>query len=282
MAAALRIVSEVLAYRLKRLEMANLVGAVAIMLTLRLPLADIIFRTAFAFVLNLLAYTTNDYYDVERDLAAGRAREKAAFLIANRRAALWAQLALAAMLLVAALAYEPELVVSAVAGAGICWIYSARLKAKPYLDVVAMTLWGVAMPLVAIPLDSLLGWCLVIQLGLFSSCFETIQVLRDLPEDRDAKLDTTAVRLGPRRALVLARLLMFVAAGYAICVLERFAGILLVAAVFLPFAPDAIERFWNRVRLMLGLGWLATLGSIYLKGETSGLFVRVARDQQLF
>jgi 4-hydroxybenzoate polyprenyltransferase len=269
MAAAARILAEVIAYRVRRLEMANLVAAVGLMLALRLPWRELIFRSAFSVVLNVLAYTTNDYYDVERDLAARRAPEKSRYLAEHRRAALGAQLGLALVLFYAALYWNIELIVPTLAGAGLCWLYSARLKGVPYADIVLMALWGIAMPLVAIPLDSKLGWALVIELGLFSACFETIQVIRDVDQDRKARLETSAVRLGTQRTLRLSRVLMLLAAAYAVLVLHRYIGLALLVAPLLPFTAPA--AYWNRVRFVFGLVWLLLLGWVYRSGSTAGL-----------
>lgn len=271
MSPAARIIRDVLVYRLRKLEMANLVAAVAIMVTLRLPLPDILIRTVFAALLNLLAYLNNDYCDIDRDLASGRESEKTRFLAGHRATARRAQLALVTLLSVLALAYRPELLVAVLAGGGICWAYSARLKEIPYADILAMTVWGVAMTLVAFPFDDPVGWALVCQLGLFSSVFETIQVLRDHDDDRADDVTTTAVRLGPVRTLWLARAFMVVAAAYGILMLHRFLAVLMLAAPLVPFTPADVERYWTRVRLIFGLTWLAILAWIFATGSPAGL-----------
>ncbi len=272
MGAAFRILFDVLAYRLRRLEMANMVAAVAIMVALRLSPADIAVRTGFALLLNLLAYLTNDYYDVERDLIGKR--EPATFLAAHLRAALGAQIGLVVVLLGVALLWSTGLVVALAAGGGLCWIYSARLKQTPYLDVLAMAAWGVAMPLVAVPLGSAVGWSLLGELGLFSASFELIQVARDRDEDAAAGIVTTAVRIGAARCLTAARVMMLVAAVYATLVLHRYLGLAVLGAALL--APGAdVARYWNRVRFALGLVWLATLAWVFIEGGTAGLLIQV-------
>jgi len=276
MRAAFKILVDVLAYRLRKLEMANMVAATAIMLALRLPVRELGVRTGYALLLNLLAYLTNDYYDVEHDLAGGRELDKTRFLAAHRREALYAQLGLAALLLVIGALTYPGLILAAAAGAGICWAYSARFKHRAYADVIAMTMWGVAMPLVAVPLDSRLAWALVLQLGLFSACFELIQVMRDHDEDRALGIDTTAVRLGQTRTLALARVMMLLSAAYAILVLQRWFGLLLLAAPLIPVGGD-VPRYWNRIRMTLGVVWLATLVWVFFAGASAGWLFRVAR-----
>jgi 4-hydroxybenzoate polyprenyltransferase len=280
MLAALRILGHVLGYRLQRLEMANLAAAAALVVALRLPPAEAALRFVYALLLNLFSYLNNDYYDVERDLEGGRDVEKTRYLREHLGAALAAQIALALALVALALGYDPELLVAGGLGAGVCWAYSARLKRVPYADVAAMTLWGAAMPLAAVPLDNELGWALVGQLALFSTCFELIQVLRDREEDAVARLETTAVRLGARRTLLLARLAMLATAVYAALILQRWLGLALLVAPLLP-APnasdgsaEAIARYWNRVRLVFGLVWLATLAWVYTTGQSAGWLVR--------
>lgn len=276
MSAALRILSDVLAYRLRRLEMANLVAAVAIMLALHLSPFDVVVRTGFALLLNLLAYLTNDYFDVERDLVGGRDPAKTRFLAEHMKEALYCQLGLAVALAILAVVFRPGLLLAGVAGAGLCWAYSARLKLVPFADVASMTLWGVVMPLVAVPLDSGVGWLLLGQLGLFSTCFELIQVVRDRDEDAAAGIETTAVRLGVPRTLALARGAMLAAALYATLVLNVYAGPWLLLAAFLPFDASHVERYWTRVRLVFGIVWLVTLAWIWLTQATLGALVNAS------
>jgi 4-hydroxybenzoate polyprenyltransferase len=270
--AALKILADVLSFRLRRLEMANLAAALAIMIALRLPLAELAVRGLFVAILNLLAYLINDVVDLEHDLAAGRAPEKTRFLSEHRRAALGAELALTLALALIALAWSPWLLVPGALGAGICWFYTAYLKRVPYADVVAMAAWGAAMPLAAIPPDSVLGWALIGQLALFSACFELIQVLRDREADSALGVRTTAVALGPARTLFILRIAMLLSAAYAVALLHRFIGVALLAALALPFGVE-IERFWHRVRVVFGLVWLALIAWIASTGTSSGAFV---------
>ncbi len=275
MLAALRILFDVLAFRVKKLEMANLAAAVAVMLALRLSLADLALRTGYALLLNLLVYLNNDYHDVEQDLGSERDGEKAGFLKAHLGAALGAQLGLGALLVAVPLLWNPSLLVCGVAGTAICVLYSARFKRVPFADVAAMTAWGVVMPLAGVPLGSTLGWCLLAQLGLFSTCFELIQVLRDHDDDARVGVQTTAVRLGPERTRAALLLFLMVAAAYAVLVLHRFIGLGLLVAPLIPFDAKNVGRYWTRVRLVLGLSWLAILAWVFLHGRTFGLLASV-------
>ena len=280
MLSALRILRDVAIFRLRRLEMANLAGALSVMLALRLSWADIAVRTLFAFLLNLLAYLTNDYCDIARDLAAGRAENKTRFLAQHQRSALGAQLALGAVLAAIALAWSPGLLLVALLAEGLCILYSARVKRVAYADVVVMAFCGAAMALTAVPLDRSMGLLLVAELGLFSGCFELIQVLRDRAEDAEAGVSTTAVRLGEQSTLLLLRGLMLVAAAFASLALHRWAGAVIAVAVLLPYGADA-RRYWNRVRVVFGCAWLAIVVLAVETGALSGWVTRVGHDATL-
>lgn len=269
MLSALKILVDVAIYRLRRLEMANLGGAISVMLALALPWPDVVIRTLFAFLLNLLAYLTNDYCDIARDLAVGRAASKTRYLAEHRRAALGAQLGLAAVLVAIALAWSPGLLLALGLGEGLCWLYSARLKRVAFADFLVMAFCGAAMALTAVPLDRPLGLLLVAELGLFSACFELIQVLRDRAEDAQAGISTTAVRLREHGTLALLRALILLAAVFASLLLQRFAGPVIALAALLPYGADA-RKYWNRVRLVFGCAWLGIIGYAMVTGHVRG------------
>lgn len=276
MSAALRILLDVIVFRLRRLEMANLAGAVSVMVALRLPIADVAVRTGFALLLNLLAYLTNDYCDLERDLETGRAEAKTRFLAEHRRAALGVQIGLGALLSVLALAWSPGLLLALVLGEGLCWLYSAKVKRVAYADVLVMAVCGGAMALCAVPLDRPLGWLLVAELGLFSGAFELIQVLRDRREDADIGVVTTAVKLGERTTLALLRVWMLLTAAFATLFLHRYVGPALALAVLVPYGQSGAKTYWNRVRLVFGLVWLGIIATTTLEGRSDGLLTQVA------
>jgi len=133
-----RIALGVAVYRLRRLEMANIAGAAAICVALALPPAEVALRLAFAFGLNVLVYLNNDYLDLAADLRApGRDDAKTRFLRDHRAAGLTAQVGLL-MILFGLCAFDSGLMLPLALGGGVCWAYSARLKAMPYADVAAM------------------------------------------------------------------------------------------------------------------------------------------------
>lgn len=278
---ALRIAGEVAVYRLKRLEMANIAGAAAICVALALPPFEIAARLAFAFGLNLLVYLNNDYLDLAADLRApGRADTKTRFLRDHRAAGITAQLGLLALLLAACVAM-PGLILPLVLGGGVCWAYSARLKAMPYADVAAMIAWGVAMPLCGSSPTSALGWALAGWLGLFSGVFEGLQVIRDHEDDTAAGVRTTAVALGVTRTLVLVRVLLAASAVYGALVVSPWLSALPAAAILIPLDRARVTRTWNHVRLVLGLAFLGAIAWVAYTGETAGVLVQVSRDMSL-
>ncbi|MCA9707558.1 MAG: UbiA prenyltransferase family protein [Myxococcales bacterium] len=253
MPAELEIVLDVARYRLRRLEMANLVAAVAIMLALGLPAAELGVRAGFGVLLNLLVYLNNDWFDLDDDLAApDRDAAKTRFLATHRDAALRAQLALLGALVGFAIAWGGGLHWPLLVGGGVCWLYSALLKRRPYVDVLAMMLWGLAMPAVAVPPGHPEGWVLLGQLALFSGVFETIQVLRDRFVDARRGVRTTAVVLGRARTERLARGLLVLSGAYAATCFHPLLAVLPLCAAMLPIPAAGLPRYWNRVRLLLG------------------------------
>ena len=272
MIAGFRIVASAVAYRLRNLEMFNMAAAVSIACALRLSIFDIVMRALFAFVLNALAYLNNDYIDVQIDLQSpDKDNTKARYLAEHLKAAFWAQIALLGVLVAFAVLYDRGLFVAIVLGAGVCWWYSAQLKHRPFLDVLAMIVWGVGMPMPGVPLDHPVGIAMAIQLGLFSGVFETIQVLRDADEDAKEGVRTTAVVLGKPRTKLLARMLMLSVTAYAALYMQPWAAAMTLIALVIPFPDTDIERYWTRVKLVYGISWLMICAWVFFYGQRAGL-----------
>jgi len=272
--AALKVIAATVVYRVRKLEMANLAAAVSIALALELPFVDVVVRAAFAFVLNALVYLNNDYIDIQIDLSsADKDRSKARYLAAHKSAALVAQWTLVALLVAVSIVHDLGLLVPLVAGGGICWWYSAQLKHRPYLDIGAMIVWGVTMPLCGTPIAHSVGLWMAIQLGLFSGVFEAIQVVRDADEDAQEGVRTTAVVLGKERTMHLARMLMFASSAYAAVFLQPWAAAVSLLAFVVPFDEHAVERYWTRVKLIYGVSWIVVCGSVFFTGQRAGWLV---------
>lgn len=114
-----------------------------------------------------------------------------------------------------------------------------------FVDIPAMALWGVAMPLMGAPIDSRLGWIMAGQLGLFSAVFETLQVLRDRRIDQSAGVRTTAVKMGSRQTILLAR------------------------------------GLWTRAKALYGSVWLTCCAWLYVGGHSEGLIGGASRADSL-
>lgn len=275
---ALRIVAEVAVYRLRRLEMANLAGAAGIAVALHLPPWEIAVRLAFAFGLNLLVYLNNDYLDLDDDLRApGRDDSKTRFLRDHRAAGLVAQVGLVVALVVGAACVLPSLLLPLALGGGVCWAYSAKLKAMPGVDIAAMIAWGVAMPLVGSPPELALGWALAGWLGLFSGVFEGIQVIRDHEADKATGVRTTAVVFGVPATRVLVRVMLAASAVYGALVVSPWLAALPAVAMLVPLDRGDVSRTWNKVRALLGVAFLGALAWVAWSGSTHGVLVKVSR-----
>jgi 4-hydroxybenzoate polyprenyltransferase len=267
MAPELKILRDVASYRLRRLEMANLFAATAIMLALRLSWLELCVRFAFGLGLNLLVYLNNDWHDRDDDATAtGRERDKTDYLRAHPVAAVRAQLGLAAILGAFAMLHGGGLWMALVFGGGVCWAYSATLKRRPFVDVLAMVVWGLAMPLVGVPTGEDAGWNLLVQLALFSGVFETIQVVRDHDDDRARSIQTTAVALGPDLTRRLTRLLCLLSAIWAAAAFHPLLALPSLVASALPMPSTASARTWNRVRMLLGVTFLLECALVFARG----------------
>lgn len=267
--AALRIVWDVAVYRIARLEMANLVAAAAIVFALHAPPGEAAIRLVFGALLNLLVYLNNDFHDAEEDSAApSKDADKTAFLRAHMGAAVAAQVFLLGALAFMAIAIDRGLFVPLIAGGGVCWAYSAVLKRRPYVDVLCMVVWGATMPAVAFSPDNKLGWLLVGLLALFSGAFESVQVIRDEAEDREAGVRTTAVALGPAATWWLLRGFIIVSAVYGVLLIHRWAGALPLLALLIPRTEPS--RYWNLLRLALGLAFLGACAQVYVYEQSAG------------
>jgi 4-hydroxybenzoate polyprenyltransferase len=274
MLAGFRILVAVVVYRLRKLEMFNLAAAGSIAVALRLSIPDIAFRVLFAFILNALVYLNNDYIDIRIDLkSSDKDASKSKFLANNLQAALYAQWMLVALLAAMALAYDVGLFVPLIAGGGICWWYSAQLKHRPFLDILAMIIWGITMPLCGSPLTRPLGIWMALQLGLISGVFETIQVMRDADDDALQGVRTTGVVLGKKRSLWLAKALMLTCTLYALLCLQPWAAAISVLTLLVPFSEKHVERYWTAIKLIYGFAWLLICAWVFLHGQRAGLLV---------
>jgi 4-hydroxybenzoate polyprenyltransferase len=277
MFAAFRIVADVLVYRLRKLEMANLAAATSIGLALHLRFTDVAVRTFFALLLNVLVYLNNDYVDAELDLrSTDKDSAKTRYLNDHLGAALFAQWGLVALLVLFSVVYDVGMLAPLALGGGICVWYSAYLKRRPYFDVPSMMLWGLAMPACGFPWQSTLGWCLAVELGLFSGVFEAIQVMRDADEDAAEGVRTTGVVLGQAKTLTLTRVLMVVSTAFAALVIHPIAGVISAVSLVIPFTPDRIARYWTLVKMNYGITWLFICAWVFFSGKSSGLLWSIA------
>ncbi len=280
--AVVRILWSVSLFRLRKREMANFAGAVSVMLALGLSWRDGLWRAIAAAGMNLLVYLNNDYLDLPADLASPtRAGAETSFLAAHRRAALIAHALLSLGLLVVGVVAGWGVLLSIVVAVAAAFLYSARGKRVPFADLVLIATGATGLGMVAAPIDSPLGWCLALQLGLAAACFQAIQSLRDLREDESFGIRTTAVRLGVDRTLLLARVIVLVNALFGACALHRWWGIGLAAAAVLPCRRDRIDRFWNQVRLVFGIGWLLIVASTVMRGRSWGWLLQVAATDRI-
>ncbi len=248
--------------------MANLGGAVAIAIALHLPVGEIAVRLGFGLLLNVLVYLNNDYVDGDADLeAAGREHDKTAFLMAHRAAAVRAQLGAVVVLGVIAAWFGGGLWIPLWLGGGVCWAYSVVLKRRPVVDVLAMMAWGMAMPMVGVPPAAIeTAMPLLIMLGLFSGVFESVQVLRDLDDDKARGVRTTAVVWGRAPTLALVRGIALLAAVHTAWAFGLWVAIPAALAALWKVGDAAPLALWNRLRVLCGLSFVLACYSVWSGG----------------
>ena len=153
---------------------------------------------------NLLIYGVNDIYDQDTDAANPRkgSIEGARIRQSEVRLIAWAVAIVNVPFLVFFLVTLPPLANAAILlYVGVFVFYSApplRFKARPFLDSLSNAAY--ALPLVIVPLA--LGvtpvWPAAIGLMAWSVAKHAFDAVQDIVEDRDAGIETTAVRLGAR------------------------------------------------------------------------------------
>ncbi len=260
--------------------MANLAASASLMIAVALPWSEVAVRVLFGALLNLLVYLTNDFYDIRADLASPRKdHDKARFLDQHHGSVRIAQAILFVLLGAVAIGWSRGLFVTFLLASALCWTYCARLKRVAGLDLLSIIVCSVAGTMLAFPLDSALGWVLAGQLGLFSACFQTIQMIRDHDDDLAFGTRTTAVAIGVKGSTLLQRALMLASAAYALALVHRWLGLALLIAPLLPADPARATRHWNRVRAIFGVVWLAMVAWIAWHGTTDGLVAAVPRSQ---
>lgn len=270
-AVAWKILADSAGYRIKKREAGNLVTSITLAFALSLPIGDIAYRLVFGALLNVWVYLVNDCFDVEVDLKAPDRDQSRARFLADHLSMGW-RVSVGLVLALAALAafHSPGLLLALASTVVVIVAYSAILKRRPIVDLLAMAGWGLSMAWVGFPLDSRPGWLFAFLLVFLCMVTESVQVLRDEPSDRPSGVRTTAVVLGPRATALIARLLMAAAALYASLFLHRFIGPLLLLGVLVPLRVDRASRSWDALRILFGLSWLLLLGFYYLTGELSG------------
>lgn len=273
---AWKILSDSAGYRIKKREAANLVTSITLAVALQLPPGDIAYRLLFGALLNVWVYLLNDCFDVDVDLKApDRDKARASFLAEHRAMGWRICVGLALGLAVMGGLHSVGLFVALASTVVVIVAYSATLKRRPIVDILAMAGWGLSMALVGFPLDSTSGWRFAGLLVVLCMVTEAVQVLRDEPSDRPSGVRTTAVVLGPRATAFIARALMVAAALYASLFLHRFVGPVLALGVFVPLRVERVERSWDALRVLFGVTWLVLLALYYVSGELAG-FVPVS------
>ena len=153
---------------------------------------------------NLLIYGVNDIYDQETDALNPRKGSIEGARIEPREVRLiaWAVAVTNVPFLVYFVVALPPLAVAAILlYAGVFVFYSApplRFKTRPFLDSVSNAAYALPLLIVPVALGAEPLWPAVAGLLAWSVAKHAFDAVQDIEEDREAGIETTAVRLGPR------------------------------------------------------------------------------------
>jgi len=271
---AFRILRDVVVYRIRNHEMANVASSLSIMVAMRLEWRDAAVRFVFSMALNAAVYLINDIFDAAADrVSENKDACKTAYLQEHKREA-WQAVGIPVAIMVAlGLVWNHELLVVLAVTSVAFVAYSAKLKRVAFLDLPTIFVCAVTGSMMAFPLNKPMGWCLVGLLGCFAMCFQTVQMVRDHDEDAAFGTRTTAVALGTRYTMWLHRGLLAVAALYTSLWVHRWVGAAMLLVVLLPFDAKRATVHWSRLRLALGIAWLAVVAWVLWKGSLHGVLL---------
>lgn len=153
---------------------------------------------------NLLIYGVNDIYDQDTDALNPRKGSIEGARIEPREVRLiaWAVAVTNLPFLVWFVVALPPLAVAAILlYAGVFVYYSApplRFKTRPFLDSLSNAAYALPLLIVPVALGAEPLWPAVAGLLAWSVAKHAFDAVQDIEEDREAGIETTAVRLGPR------------------------------------------------------------------------------------
>ncbi len=255
-AVCLQLLSNTAYHRLRNVEANTIVTNFLLLIAFHTSVSDFIIRMGVTIYANILAYFVNDYIDVDLDLTAeNKNYEKALLIKQHKRTALILIVILFTGLLIFCLFYSPSVCFGVILVFFVIYIYSDALKQIAIWDVIGCFFWGIALPWIAIPDFSWHGIQLIILLGLFSSCTEIVQCIRDYEFDKRNGLNTTSVVYGISKSFLFIRVLLVVCSIYTLLVLRRWEGFLLLLPILFNTQQE-ISTYWMKLRISFGIVWL--------------------------
>jgi 4-hydroxybenzoate polyprenyltransferase len=258
-----RLLADTAIDRFKRVEANTIITNFLMLLAFNFSIYDILFRMGITVYANVLAYFINDYIDIEIDLAANnKNNKKALFLKQHKHLALVLIICLITTLLIISLIYNQSVCFAVILVFFVIFIYTNELKKRPYLDIIGCFFWGISLPWIALPDVSWNSIKYILLLGLFSSCTEIVQCIKDFEFDKSCGVRTTPVVIGIQKSFIFIRLLFVVSAFYSILVLHHWAGTLLLLLIFLDTKQE-MPKYWMKLRIVFGIVWLILMSQLY-------------------
>lgn len=255
----------IVTYRWQTKEANNALTVIALLVSLRVPIEDFLFRVVASLLLNFVVYLLNDYCDIDVDLAAPhKDTAKAQFLKDHKNVALSLLIGITGFLVILALPLSRNVSIAVPLAVAIIYLYSRWLKYYPILDLVAIFIWGFSMMLIGVPEGNRDALILAVLVGLLTMSFEFINLMRDHDSDAASGIRTTSVTFGRTTALWMLRGIIVLSGIFVHLTLHAPIGFLIVLGVFLRLKDQDYHRYWNKLRFVYGSVWGLLMARYFL------------------
>lgn len=230
----------------------------------------LLFLAFFIFPANIILYGINDLSDQDTDKLNQKKGSKEVLLSSEKHWLLRWAIGLSLLgffgLLMWSLWLKPQATIPLIAWLFLSFAYSAppfRFKAKPFIDAYSNLLyWLPAASIYFVVIDDWFSWPMLVAATAWTTAMHAFSAVPDIVPDKKAGLQTTAVVLGQRKALLFCAVHWAIFSGIVgwyvpILGLGSVAYVILAIAPLLIPAMPVEKVYWAFPRVTAILGFLA-------------------------